>query len=164
MGNKRHKATTRSVCTNSLPIADKISVDVRRNDGSLFLKEVPTRIVQAMAMSGHLFDVLHHPCVIFDLDKGPETRGGGKGIQGARCLFWHEARCLFWQGQPIGADIWHSRGDRWCYEWRECSLSPTLNGLSRNSSKPAIFGSVQRETNARAARRRSHNACAISPF
>lgn len=96
MGNKRHKATTRSVCTNSLPIADKISKDVRRNDGSLFQKEVPTRIVQALAMSGHLFDVIDHDCVVFDFDKGPETRGGGKGIKGAM-----RRDAFFGRGSPL---------------------------------------------------------------
>ena len=96
VGNRRHKATTRSVCLNSLPIADKISVDVEREDGRLFGKEVPERMVTAMAMSGNLYDVLNHPCVILGMDKGSETRGGGKGVQGAM-----RRAAFFGRGSPL---------------------------------------------------------------
>ena len=78
-GHKRMKITTRSICMNSLPCADKISVDVRREDGSMFSKQVPCQMVTSLAMSGHLHDVRNHPCVYIGFDKGSETRGGGKG-------------------------------------------------------------------------------------
>jgi hypothetical protein len=57
-----------------LPIADKISVDVRRSDGSLFGKEVPEKMVTVIAMAGNLYDVLTHPCLVVVMDKGLETR------------------------------------------------------------------------------------------
>ena len=83
LGSIRLKATGRSHCLNSLPTADNISKDVRRVDGSLFDKEVPKNIVTQMAMSGVLHAIMHHPCCIFGFDKGSETRGCGKGVQGA---------------------------------------------------------------------------------
>ena len=43
------------MCLNSLPIADKISLDVRHEDGSLFGKEVPECMVTAMTMAGTLY-------------------------------------------------------------------------------------------------------------
>ena len=83
LGTQRLRATSRSWCQSCLPIADKISVNIRRSDGSLFGKEVPERIVASMLMSGNLYDILHHECCTFGFDKGPETRGGGKGVLGA---------------------------------------------------------------------------------
>ncbi len=46
-----------------LPIADKILVDVRCSDGSLFGKEVPEKMVTVIDMSGNLYVVLTHPCL-----------------------------------------------------------------------------------------------------
>ena len=82
-GRMRKKMTTISVCLNSLAIADNISADVWRDDQSMFQKEVPCQMVTAMVMSGNLFDILCHPCVFLGVDKGSETRGGGKGKCGA---------------------------------------------------------------------------------
>ncbi len=44
---------------------------------------MPEKMVAAIAMSGNLYDVLTHPCLVVGMDKGPETRGGGKGVKGA---------------------------------------------------------------------------------
>ncbi len=51
--------------------------------GAVTEKEVPEKMVAAIAMSGNLYDVLTHPCLVVGMDKGPVTRGGGKGVKGA---------------------------------------------------------------------------------
>ena len=45
-GNELHTVRTRTICCNTLPVADKISVDFAREDGTLFAKEVPTRMLE----------------------------------------------------------------------------------------------------------------------
>ena len=96
LGTIRLKATTRSVCQSCLPIGDKISVDVRREDGSLFGKEVPERLVTSLAMSGNLYDTVNHQCCILGMDKGAETRGGGTGVRGAM-----RRNAFFGRGGPL---------------------------------------------------------------
>ena len=83
MGYVRLKAVSRRKSSHCLPVADKISLDVRREDGSLFRKEVPCQLTTAWVMSGHLYPLLNHPNVILGMDKGSESKGGGKGVRGA---------------------------------------------------------------------------------
>lgn len=96
LGQQLHKVRLRSVCLNSLPVTDKISVDVAKEDGSLFDKEVPCRIVMELAMSGHLWDVLNHTCAFWGMDRGSECAGAGKGQTWARMR-----RALLGRGGPL---------------------------------------------------------------
>ena len=84
MGQPVHKVVAKTLCLNSLPASDKKAVDIRKEDGSLYDKEVPCRLVMELALSGHLWDVLQHPCSFWGMDKGSECMGAGKGTRWAR--------------------------------------------------------------------------------
>ena len=45
-GNELLTVRSRTIGCNTLPVSDKISVDFAREDGTLFAKEVPTRMVE----------------------------------------------------------------------------------------------------------------------
>ena len=83
-GQPKQKAVLRTICLNSLSVSDKRSVDIFKEDGSLFDKEVPCRLVMELALSGHLWDVMEHPCKFMGMDKGSECMGAGKGKKWAR--------------------------------------------------------------------------------
>jgi len=78
-GQPLQEVVLRTICLNSLPVSDKKSVDIFKEDGSLYDKEVPCRLVMELALSGHLWDVMEHPCKFVGMDKGSECMGAGKG-------------------------------------------------------------------------------------
>ena len=87
IGNPTDEIYNLSMCLNSIPVGDKMSIDIFRDDGSQFEKSVPCNVVTQFIMSGCLGDFMgltesEETCVYFVLDKGSECRGGGKGQQG----------------------------------------------------------------------------------
>ena len=95
-GHELHTVRSRTICCNTLPVADKTSVDVTREDGTLFAKEVPTRMVEELALSGHLWEIMLHPCTFFGMDRGSECVGAGKGKK------WASMRsALLGRGSPL---------------------------------------------------------------
>ena len=96
LGQQLHKVRLRAVCLNSLPVTDKLAKDVRKEDGSLHDKEVPSRLVMELAMSGHLWDVLRHPCAFWGMDRGSECAGSGLGPKWARMR-----KALLGRGGPL---------------------------------------------------------------
>ena len=70
---------TKCICLNSLPVSDKKPKDICKEDGDLFDKEVPCRLVMELALSGHLWDVMQHPCQFWGMDRGCECVGAGRG-------------------------------------------------------------------------------------
>ena len=99
-GRQHMKIVTRSVSLTCLAIGDKISADVFRDDRSMFQKEVPCQMVVAMAMSGNMSEIFHHPCMYLNVDKGSETRGTGKGRRGSMLR-----NAFFGKGSPL-EQIW----------------------------------------------------------
>jgi hypothetical protein len=95
-GQLRHRVVIKTICLNSLPASDKKSVDILKEDGSLFDKEVPLRLVMELAMSGHLWDVMEHPCMFWGMDKGSECMGAGRGKNMARLR-----SALLGRGSPL---------------------------------------------------------------
>jgi hypothetical protein len=69
-GQLLHQVVIKTICTNSLPASDKKAIDIFREDGSLFDKEVPCRLVMELALSGHLWEVMKHPCCFMGSDRG----------------------------------------------------------------------------------------------
>ena len=96
LGQQLHKVELRAVCLNSLPVTDKLAKDVVKEDGSLHNKEVPCKLVMELAMSGHLWDVLEHPCAFWGMDRGTECGGCGKGRAWARLR-----KALLGRGGPL---------------------------------------------------------------
>ena len=96
LGTPRHKIIRRTVSPNATSTGDKIVLDVLREDGTMFGKEVPEHMVGQLSSSGHLYAIMNHPCRYVSMDKGTESMGGGKGRNG------HILRHSFYgRGSPL---------------------------------------------------------------
>ena len=55
------------------------------------------RLVMELAMSGHLWDILQHPCAFWGMDRGSECAGSGLGPKWGRMR-----KALLSRGGPLG--------------------------------------------------------------
>ena len=108
-GNELHTVRTRTICCNTLPVADKISVDFAREDGTLFAKEVPTRMLeeqQELALSGHLWEII--PALSLGWIEALSL------WKPARASCGENAQPLSRSWQSPRADFWNPRGSAFC--------------------------------------------------
>ena len=81
-GQPLQMVNRRTLTLSCTEVTDKLAQDIRREDGSLFPKEVPFQLVKQMMFSGHLWFILNHKCCFVGMDRGTENVGCGRGQEG----------------------------------------------------------------------------------